>query len=57
MAGTSAGKSIDDATIEKKFANAKNTQESIQSIALWAIHHKSQHNKVVELWLEVMKKC
>jgi hypothetical protein len=57
MAGTSTGRSMDEITVEKKFSNAKNTQESIQSIALWAIHHKGQHSKVVEIWFEVLSKC
>jgi hypothetical protein len=45
------------AMAEKKFMNAKNTQESIQGIALWAIQHKNQHSQVVEVWLNVLKKC
>jgi CID domain len=50
-------RNADDATFERKFTNAKNTQESIQSIATWAMHHKNQHSKLVQMWLEVLKKC
>ena len=52
-----AVKSVDEGSVEKKFTTAKNTQESIQSLSLWALHHKAQHEQIVEIWLNVLKKC
>ena len=50
-------KAFDEAAAEKKFINAKNTQESIQGVSSWAMQHKSHHEKIVEVWLNVLKKC
>ena len=56
MSSTSL-KVFDEATAEKKFVNAKNTQESIQGVSSWAMQHKSHHEKIVAVWFNVLKKC
>jgi len=48
---------FDEAAAEKKFLNAKNTQESIQGISSWAMQHKAHHEKIVAVWFSVLKKC
>ena len=48
---------LDEAHVEKKLLNLNNTQESIQSLSLWAIHHKTHHEKLVDIWFRVLKKC
>ncbi len=48
---------LDLENVEKKFRGIGNTQESIQSLSLWVIHHKAQHEKIVEVWFSVLKKC
>jgi len=50
-------KNVDEASVEKKLVGAKNTQESIQSLSLWALHHKAQHDNIVRIWLNILKKC
>lgn len=50
-------KSVDEASVERKLNGAKNTQESIQSLCLWALHHKAQHDNIVKIWLNILKKC
>ena len=49
--------SLNEAAVEKKLKNLTAAQESIQSLSLWAIHHKAQHDKLVDIWLKVLKKC
>ena len=47
---------VEPENVEKKFRSINNTQESIQSVSLWAIHHKAEHEKIVEIWFKVLKK-
>ena len=47
---------LNEESVEKKLKTVNNTQDSIQSLSLWIIHHKSHHDKIVELWLKVLKK-
>jgi len=54
---STASKVFDEAAAEKKFLNAKNTQESIQSVSNWALQQKLHHDKIVAIWFSVMKKC
>lgn len=42
--------------IERKMQGVSNTQDSIQSLSLWAIHHKSDAKQIVDVWLKVVKK-
>lgn len=48
---------LDEAHVEKKLLNLNNSQDAIQSVSLWAIHHKVHHEKLVGIWLRVLKKC
>ncbi len=48
---------INEANVERKFNGVSTTQDSIQSLALWVIHHKASHEKIVEIWFKVLKKC
>jgi hypothetical protein len=36
----------------KKLDNVTPTQDSIQSLALWIIHHKINHEAICRLWLK-----
>jgi len=54
---SNGSKVFDEAAAEKKFLNAKNTQESIQAVSSWAMQQKAHHAKIVEVWLIVLKKC
>jgi len=46
---------LDETWVEKKLMAATNTQESVQSLSLWALHHKTQHEKIVSIWFKVLK--
>lgn len=43
--------------IEKKMENVSNTQDSVQNLSLWIIHHKSHSKRIVDVWFKVLKKC
>lgn len=47
---------MSEENLEKKMLNVTNTQDSIQSLSLWLIHHKSHHKRVAEVWLKTVKK-
>ncbi|XP_061193179.1 regulation of nuclear pre-mRNA domain-containing protein 2-like [Saccostrea echinata] len=47
---------MSEENLEKKMLNVSNTQDSIQSLSLWLIHHKSHHKRVVDVWLNTFKK-
>ena len=53
------GKSIEKKIMEifetgklKKLDNVQPTQDSIQSLALWIIHHKANHETICRLWIK-----
>nr|XP_002731731.1 PREDICTED: mucin-17-like [Saccoglossus kowalevskii] len=48
--------SLNEQSFERKLQNVNTTQDSIQTLSLWCIHHKSQHKKIVNLWMKVLKK-
>ncbi|XP_064620326.1 regulation of nuclear pre-mRNA domain-containing protein 2-like isoform X2 [Lineus longissimus] len=43
-------------TVEKKFHIVNNTQDNIQGLSLWIIHHKADAKKIVQTWAKVVKK-
>lgn len=47
---------LNESNVEKKFQGVTNTQDSIQSLSLWVIHHKTHNEKIVALWFKVLKK-
>lgn len=41
----------------RKLDNVQPTQDSIQSLALWIIHHKANHEVICRLWMKKLKDC
>lgn len=41
---------------EKKLAQLKDTQESIQGLSSWCLKQRSHHKKIVSSWLNVLKR-
>jgi len=41
----------------KKLSSVTPTQDSIQSLALWVIHHKLNHEAICKLWLKKLADC
>ncbi|XP_076340641.1 uncharacterized protein LOC143241058 [Tachypleus tridentatus] len=48
---------LNENNLEKKFQSVTNTQDGIQSLSLWILHHKVHHKKIVEMWMKVLKKA
>ena len=47
---------IDEQNLEKKFIGLTNSQESIQTLSLWALHHKNNYKKIIQVWLRILEK-
>lgn len=48
--------SVNEANLEKKFQSVTNTQDNIQTLSLWILHHKAHHQKIVSSWMKVLQK-
>ncbi|XP_041370408.1 regulation of nuclear pre-mRNA domain-containing protein 2-like [Gigantopelta aegis] len=42
-------------SVQKKLDSVTSAQDSIQSMSMWIIHHKSHHKKIVNVWLKALK--
>lgn len=40
-----------------KLENVVPTQESIQSLGLWIIHHKGNHEAICRIWIDKLNEC
>ena len=52
----SNGTHFSDSHFEKKLSNLKDTQESIQGLSMWCLHHKSSFKQIISCWLRMVKK-
>ena len=50
-----AKEKLNEEAIEKKLKSFNNSQDSVQAVSLWIMHHKAQHRKIVDTWLKVMR--
>lgn len=50
-----SSKKLNEANVQKKLKEVENTVDSIQTLSLWIIHHKANHEKIVDLWLKSVK--
>lgn len=48
--------SLNEANLEKRLLTVTNTQESIQTLSLWCLHHKVHAKKIIDIWMKVIKK-
>jgi hypothetical protein len=51
-----AASGLNEEGVQKRLMSVTNTQDSIQSLSLWIIHHKTHHARIVELWYKALKK-
>ncbi|RNA41091.1 regulation of nuclear pre-mRNA domain-containing 1B-like isoform X1 [Brachionus plicatilis] len=42
--------SFSEASLQKKFAELTNTQQSVQTLSLWLIHHRKNSKTIVSTW-------
>ncbi|XP_040062154.1 regulation of nuclear pre-mRNA domain-containing protein 2 isoform X2 [Ixodes scapularis] len=47
---------LNEPNLVKKLTSVTNTQDSVQTLALWIIHHRAHHRKIVDIWAKVLKK-
>lgn len=43
--------------LERKLSELNNSQQSIQTLSLWLIHHRKHHKTIVHVWLRELKKA
>ncbi|CAN7992397.1 unnamed protein product [Ixodes hexagonus] len=46
-----------EAALERKLAELNNSQQSIQTLSLWLIHHRKHHKTIVHVWLRELKRA
>ncbi|XP_033634094.1 formin-like protein 20 [Asterias rubens] len=44
--------SLNVESLKRKFQALNNTQDSIQTLSLWIIHHKNHYRNIIEMWME-----
>ncbi|XP_005101801.1 regulation of nuclear pre-mRNA domain-containing protein 1B [Aplysia californica] len=49
--------SFTDSSLVKKFGELNNTQQSIQTLALWLIHHRKHSKTIVQTWYRELEKA
>uniref|UniRef100_G3NM17 Regulation of nuclear pre-mRNA domain-containing protein 1A n=1 Tax=Gasterosteus aculeatus TaxID=69293 RepID=G3NM17_GASAC len=45
-----------EAALEKKLSELSNSQQSVQTLSLWLIHHRKHARTIVNVWLNELKK-
>lgn len=48
--------SFSAAALDKKFGDLTNTQQSVQTLSLWIIHHRKHCKTIVQNWLKELQK-
>ncbi|XP_076354834.1 regulation of nuclear pre-mRNA domain-containing protein 1B-like [Tachypleus tridentatus] len=46
-----------EAALEKKLAELNSSQQSIQTLSLWLIHHRKHHKIIIKVWFRELKKA
>ena len=47
---------LNQKAFERKLQNMSSTQDSIQTLSLWMIHHKKHADDMVAIWADQLKK-
>lgn len=48
--------SSSSSSFEKRLTTVNSTQESVQTLSLWILYHRSQHEHLIKTWFKVLKK-
>jgi len=43
-------------SFEKRLTLVNSTKESVQTLSLWILYHRSQHEHLIKTWFKVLKK-
>ncbi|KAG9330758.1 hypothetical protein JZ751_022169 [Albula glossodonta] len=46
-----------EAALEKKLSELSNSQQSVQTLSLWLIHHRKHSKTIVTVWYNELKKA
>ncbi|CAN0280644.1 unnamed protein product [Lampetra planeri] len=49
--------SFSESALEKKLSELSNSQQSVQTLALWLIHHRKHSRSVVQVWHRELKRA
>uniref|UniRef100_A0A0B6Y8G2 CID domain-containing protein n=1 Tax=Arion vulgaris TaxID=1028688 RepID=A0A0B6Y8G2_9EUPU len=49
--------SFSESNLAKKFVELNNTQQSIQTLSLWLIHHRKHSKTIVQIWYRELEKA
>ncbi|GFN74349.1 regulation of nuclear pre-mRNA domain-containing protein 1b [Plakobranchus ocellatus] len=49
--------SFSDSNLVKKFAELNTTQQSIQTLSLWLIHHRKHSKTIIQVWYRELEKA
>ncbi|XP_030642006.1 regulation of nuclear pre-mRNA domain-containing protein 1B [Chanos chanos] len=49
--------SFSESALEKKLSELSNSQQSVQTLSLWIIHHRKHSSNIVRVWHKEMKKA
>lgn len=49
--------SFSDSNLVKKFAELNNTQQSIQTLSLWLIHHRKHSKTIIQVWYRELERA
>lgn len=50
------GEEFNVSLFEKKLQGLKDSQESINSLSAWCLENRQHHKKIVQAWLNVLKR-
>ena len=48
--------SSSNSSFEKRLTLVNGTQESVQTLSLWILYHRSQHEHLIKTWFKVLKR-
>jgi len=48
--------SYSESALERKLVELNNSQQSIQQLSLWLIHHRKHHVSIIKTWYKEMIK-
>lgn len=46
-----------EAALEKKLSELSNSQQSVQTLSLWLIHHRKHSKSIVNVWFSELRKA
>uniref|UniRef100_A0A4W4FG92 CID domain-containing protein n=1 Tax=Electrophorus electricus TaxID=8005 RepID=A0A4W4FG92_ELEEL len=49
--------SFSESALEKKLSELSNSQQSVQTLSLWIIHHRKHSSSIVRVWHRELKKA